>query len=125
MQDLFSKKLIGAGRQRGGLYYLQKGNHQHATYAATSSMELWHQRLGHPSQDRFLNIPSLSHLQFKSDCLICPRVKGSRHPFGPSNKRSTFVFYLVHIDVWGLYHTRSSSGVHYFVTIVDDFSRSV
>lgn len=32
-------------------------------------------------------------------------------------------FYLIHVDVWGPYHTVTHQGMHYFLTIVDDYSR--
>lgn len=33
-------------------------------------------------------------------------------------------FTLIHCDVWRRYHTTSKSGAHYFLTIVDDYSRA-
>ncbi|KAL1191225.1 Retrovirus-related Pol polyprotein from transposon RE2 [Cardamine amara subsp. amara] len=35
------------------------------------------------------------------------------------------VFELVHCDIWGPYRTTSTNGSRYFLTIVDDFSRSL
>ena len=32
---------------------------------------------------------------------------------------------MVHIDIWGPYQTPSSSGVHFFLTLVDDCTRTV
>ena len=34
-------------------------------------------------------------------------------------------FHLVHIDIWGPYQTPSSSGAHFFLTLVDDCTRTV
>lgn len=39
--------------------------------------------------------------------------------------KASCLFELVHLDLWGPYKTPSSCGVHYFLTIVDDFSRGV
>ncbi|KAL8160211.1 hypothetical protein V2J09_001748 [Rumex salicifolius] len=34
------------------------------------------------------------------------------------------VFELLHMDLWGPYKSPTYSGAHYFVTVVDDFSRA-
>lgn len=39
--------------------------------------------------------------------------------------RATFCFEIIHCDLWGPYHTPSSCGATYFLTIVDDYSRAV
>nr|GMC84661.1 retrovirus-related Pol polyprotein from transposon TNT 1-94 [Ipomoea batatas] len=50
IQDRTSKTLIGAGEQRGGLYFLKKAESmQINNVLSLSPAELWHQRLGHPS----------------------------------------------------------------------------
>lgn len=56
-------------------------------------------------------------------CQICPAVKQTRLPFSHSCIKTNSVFELVHLDIWGPYNTKSSSGCTYFLTIVDDFSR--
>ena len=48
----------------------------------------------------------------KQDCL-----------FPNNNKKSVKPFALIHVDLWGAYSVSSLSGTHYFLTIVDDFSR--
>ena len=40
------------------------------------------------------------------------------------NKRAASPFELVHSDVWGPCHIESKSGFKYFVTFVDDYSRT-
>ena len=35
------------------------------------------------------------------------------------------MFELLHLDVWGPYSVQSSSGASYFLTMVDDYSRTV
>ena len=41
-----------------------------------------------------------------------------------NTKKSTFYFNSIYCDIWGGYHTISHSGAHYFLTIMDDFSRT-
>lgn len=45
--------------------------------------------------------------------------------FYESSNKSKECFSLIHCDVWGPYRVASSCGAVYFLTIVDDFSRSV
>lgn len=45
--------------------------------------------------------------------------------FNESHNKVIKPFALVHCDVWGPYHTHSSCGAVYFLTIVDDYSREV
>ncbi|GAU27524.1 hypothetical protein TSUD_147180 [Trifolium subterraneum] len=46
-----------------------------------------------------------------------------RPSFHLSNNKAEAPFNLIHCDVWGKYHTPSHSGIHYFLTIVDDYTR--
>ena len=57
-------------------------------------------------------------------CFLCSLVKHTRTPFPLSSISSQFPFELIHIDIWGGYHELSLSGAQYFLTIVDDFTRS-
>ncbi|CAM8941571.1 unnamed protein product [Rhodiola kirilowii] len=45
--------------------------------------------------------------------------------FPDSLNKATDLFHLVHCDVWGPYSTPSFGGAHYFLTIIDDHSRTV
>ena len=58
-------------------------------------------------------------------CDVCLRAKQTRSPFPTSINKTTRVFELVHSDLWGPYRSVSHSGARYFLTIVDDYSRSV
>ncbi|KAJ8620021.1 hypothetical protein MRB53_028550 [Persea americana] len=55
LSDLRSKKMIGVGRQQGGLYTLQPPN---AVVFSTSRFDLWHWRLGHPSNSHLKDLIS-------------------------------------------------------------------
>ncbi|KAI9173831.1 hypothetical protein LWI28_007225 [Acer negundo] len=99
LQDLATRRMIGLGKQRDGLYYLvalttQKSNTNTSSptdrptcYLALSSTNLWHHRLGHvsPSRLSFIakNFFNLS-VQSNNACPICPLAKQSRLPFSPS-----------------------------------------
>jgi hypothetical protein len=86
---------------------------------------LWHQRLGHPSNKASSLFSFLANKTcISSTCSICPLAKLTRKPFPLSTTRSESCFDLIHIDIWGGYHVPSYSGAQYFLTIVDDHSRS-
>uniref|UniRef100_A0A1U7YT25 Uncharacterized protein LOC104247922 n=1 Tax=Nicotiana sylvestris TaxID=4096 RepID=A0A1U7YT25_NICSY len=57
-------------------------------------------------------------------CNICPMARQTRLPFPDSSIHSSKPFQIIHVDTWGPYHTYAYSGSKYFLTIVDDFTRS-
>ena len=130
--------MIGLGKQRDELYYFvalatekSLANHssstnQPACNLAISSTDLWHSCLGHVSPSRlsfiaknFLNF----FVQSNNACPICPLAKQSCLPFGTSAISSTKPFEIIHCDIWGRYRHPSLFGAHYFLTIVDDYTR--
>ena len=138
LQDLATRRMIGLGKQRDGLYYLSAlvtNNPVNPTIQTTkqptcnltiSSTDLWHHRLGHASSPclsfiakNFLNFSIRSN----NACHICPLAKQSRLPFSTSSISSIKPFEIIHCDIWGRYRHPSLTGAHYFLTIVDDFSR--
>lgn len=83
--------------------------------------------MGHPSAQVLQSLAHLFGCSFdlnKMDCCdICHRSKQGRVPFTHSNNKAREPFELIHCDPWGRYHTPSHNGSHYFLTIVDDFTR--
>ncbi|CAL2225396.1 unnamed protein product [Prunus armeniaca] len=139
MSDLATRKTIGLGKQHDGLYYLvallaetppntthQNPAHRPSCNHTVTTTDLWHRRLGHVSSSR-LHFMSKHLLDFpfvsNNACHVCPLAKQSRLPFGTSSISSVKPFDLIHCDIWGPYKHSSISGAHYFLTIVDDFSR--
>lgn len=132
-QDLRTGRLIGSGRETGGLYQLQS-----KTVAALQSsiaedvisrqikeIQLWHFRLGH------LSFPAMKYLfpllfqqvDIQSiKCQICHLAKHCRTQFPSSMNKSSAPFELVHSDVWGPASVPSIDGNRYFITFIDDFS---
>ena len=86
IQDCISRVVIGAGKQREGLYYLQ----EYVTTAAVKTkndltLDLWHKWLGHAS---FGAMKLLSNMESSRNndicnkaCEICLRAKQSRGTF--------------------------------------------
>ncbi|CAH9093344.1 unnamed protein product [Cuscuta epithymum] len=130
IQDLPTRKTIGVGERRGGVYFF-RGLDQARAYAVGSSDsgDLWHSRLGHPSIKVLrslghLNKMSLNSVQNKV-CDACMRGKQTRDSFIVSSGRAVEPFELIHCDIWGPYRVLSSCGARYFLTVVDDYSRAV
>ena len=68
--------------------------------------------------------PRFSSLSFL-DCESCQFAKHHRLHFSSRvNKRASVPFELVYSDVWGLCLVVSLTGFRYFVTFVDDYSRT-
>ncbi|KAM2583718.1 hypothetical protein TB2_044793 [Malus domestica] len=135
LQDLATKKMIGLGKERDGLYYLVSVQEDFAirqnklgvvAASASAPSNVWHQRLGHlstgPARVLSSSIPDIS-FNFDSHCDVCPVAKQTRLPFPLSSTSSLQPFELIHCDIWGPHRLPSSSGARYFLTIVDDYSR--
>ncbi|KAJ0609721.1 putative RNA-directed DNA polymerase [Helianthus annuus] len=126
--DLRSKKVLVTGNQDNGLYFVGKhGNSANMCFNSVFKSNLWHSRLGHPSDQVLavlkgcLDIKTLDH----DPCEICHKAKQVRVPFPLSDHKTKEIGDLVHLDVWGPYRVSSNEGFKYFLTVVDDYSRSV
>lgn len=95
----------------------------------TDLARLWHHCLGHPPATVLSSISdfnlSTSALDKLNPCDICFKSKQTRLSFPVRSNKAGCLFELIHCDVWGPYTTSSLSGATYFLTIVDDFSRTV
>ncbi|KAL4303976.1 hypothetical protein GQ457_10G014420 [Hibiscus cannabinus] len=94
--------------------------------SSDSAIELWHNRLGHPSKQRMSHFAMLdSDIPSTGlhNCDTCLLAKHKRLPFPISTSVSESIFDLVHLDVWGPFPVKSFYGHSYFLTIVDDKSR--
>jgi transposase InsO family protein len=135
-QDLVTGRIIGSGSLRDGLYYLDaqptqgrltQAYHTVRTDDSAAKIWLWHQRLGHPS---FLLVQRMFPSLFlhnpvsKFQCETCELAKHHRVSFPPSITKSNAPFVLVHTDVWGPSRVVSLSGHRWFVSFIDDFSRT-
>ena len=115
------------GRECTGLYLLQNSSvHTALIVKASSSSELSHTRLGHPSYSNFslLRIVLDVNVSNKPNCCdVCHFSKQKRLPFVCSSHVSNKPFELIHCDLWGPFTTCTFDGFRYFLTMVDDFTR--
>ena len=120
-----TKQIIGRGRESGGLYILDPTVPRPISCSTVTTPFETHCRLGH------LSLPLLKKLcpQFSSllslDYEFCQFAKHHRLSYSPRvNKRGSAPFELVHSDVWGSYLVMYPTRFRYFVTFVDDYSRT-
>ena len=128
VQDKCSGKTIGMGTEKAGLYYLtisKKAECFSISNTTPTNPHLWHQRLGHLSNNSLRELSLSINIPFCSisDCSICPLAKQTRNPFPLSSIKTKAPFELIHVDIWGSYHIPALNGARYFLTIVDDYSR--
>ena len=130
IQDLTSKTLIGAAEERNGVYYL-KSTVGGTSFAAIQDKQslIWHQRLGHPSLGSLTALSVGCGFPLNKNlfdcCDICHRAKQTRSRFPLSESKAHRPFALIHCDLWGYYRPPSLSKCHYFLCIVDDYSRAI
>ena len=139
-QDILTRRILGYGVRKGKLYYLDltetgekhmqslgQANQVNRAESAKKDVWLWHRRLGH------LNFGYLKKLQPQlfsdvnySDfhCDICELAKSHRISYPPSLNKSPVPFMKIHSDVWGPVEIPSLSGARYFVTFIDDCTRT-
>ncbi|KAK3034855.1 hypothetical protein RJ639_032310 [Escallonia herrerae] len=128
LQDRTSKSPIGLGKMHRGVFMFQPlSTATVASVSESESYELWHQRMGHPSSQPLIHLPTVSVVSpsIKTICDVCCRATHSRTVFPDSTSRAMDIFGLVHCDIWGPYRVSTISGTKYFLTIVDDYSRVV
>ncbi|KAK3009525.1 hypothetical protein RJ639_014941 [Escallonia herrerae] len=128
LQDRTSKSSIGLGKMHRGVFVFQPlSTATVASVSESESYELWHRRMGHPSSQPLIHLPTVSVVSpsLKTICDVCCRAKHSRTVFPDSTSRAMDIFGLVHCDIWGPYRVSTISGTKYFLTIVDDYSRAV
>ncbi|XP_074270762.1 uncharacterized protein LOC141594659 [Silene latifolia] len=129
IQDRATREMIGTGDRLDGLYYLHQAQPTAAlsTITVSASFNLWHKRLGHPSEQVVQLLPFFrsNKQSLSKPCEVCHRAKHIRSSFSLSNNKASCAFELIHCDLWGPYDTPSFSGARYFLTLVDDFSRGV
>ncbi|RVX12017.1 Retrovirus-related Pol polyprotein from transposon RE2 [Vitis vinifera] len=122
--DRSTGKTIGIGRESQGLYHLTSDSSP-AVCISTDAPLLIHNRLGplvSPSSRKM--VPRFSTLS-SLPCESCQLGKHTRVSFPKRlNNRAKSPFELVHTDVWGPCRTASTLGFQYFVTFIDDYSRS-
>ena len=105
IQDHLSGSLIRAGERRDGLYFFRGiPTVQVVTVRGLSEFELWHRRLGHPSDRVVKLVPAIksnsSRKQLNKACIICRQAKETRDCF-PTSDNKPLAFLSLYIVVCG------------------------
>ncbi|XP_010412622.1 PREDICTED: uncharacterized protein LOC104698950 [Camelina sativa] len=127
IHDRITRSVTGAGELKNGLYFFRRLREFRVLHLNKDGAEdLWHKRLGHPSNGVFDLLPVVgSRNKDFSVCDICLKAKHCREVFHTSDNKSDGVFDMIHVDLWGPYRRPTLCNSYYFLTIVDDFSRGV
>lgn len=129
-----NRKLICSAALSNKLYVLNTVSDTEAANLSTSvdNKYLWHLRMAH------LNISDLNKLSSCAEgvtltggeenditCIQCSEGKQSRLPFSNLGTRATQPLELIHSDLCGPMENKSCSGMRYFISFVDDYTRMV
>ena len=134
VQDSQTGYIVGTARKVGRLFeliFLHLASSRLSISAvsgqSTSSLALWHSRLGHESIFKVKQLVSRGLLTSFSnesfDYMPFQFGKQTVLPFNNSVSHALSSFYLIHYNVWGPYPISTPGGSRYFVIFVDDFSR--
>lgn len=142
--DSITKCVVGMGKMKQGLYYLQNEKEYRGKLAMTgqrtgevqhnkgkgmkvkNEFNIWHQRLGHASISKMQHIEQVKHCLYQQKhqvCITCPMAKMTRLTFPISSSHASEIFHLVHTDIWGPYKVNTRGKFRFFLTLVDDCSR--
>ena len=148
IQDLSCWKTIGVGKLHNNLYLLQVSPDCTSISGVSSILQsvfdsfvnfvsnapvvskpfLWHLRLGHVYDNKLNTLhshfPNVIQFQSNKDCVLCPIAKQKKLPFPSFNHISSNAFDIVHCDVWGPFVKPTQEGFKYFLTLVNDATRS-
>ena len=130
VKDYPTKAEIARFNSSGDLYSLHGAPVAAPPTSMVASVDLWHQRLGHPNKNVLstllseFSIPCNRDSHNSSMCQSCQLGKHVRLPFSSSQSSSTFPFELLHCDLWTS-PIESVSGFKYYLVILDDFTHYV
>ncbi|KAG8499662.1 hypothetical protein CXB51_006097 [Gossypium anomalum] len=140
IKDAQTHEVLMRGRVRDGLYQFTVAKSVHpasvpsvhnAEVLSSSSnnnvFELWHKRLGHPSDVVVKDVLNKSNVAFSKKCLgsvcvACQQDKAHKLPFISSTTEYLELFELVVSDLWGPASV-ACEGNLYYVSFIDMCSR--
>lgn len=126
-----SCRTVMKAKKHGKLYFLQGNTFTGEPNAVVKADEtnMWHSRLGHVSQKSldmmvrkgYLDETNVSTIQFCESCIFG---KAHKVSFSTSVNSSKNYLEYVHANLWGSPSVpHSLANCHYFLSLVDDFSR--
>lgn len=132
--------MIEHARATNNLYILKQASqnilsfHDHVTTNCFSScnkvdshnFDIWHHKFGHQyftiTKHICKQFPNVT-IDSNTICEFCHLAKQHKLPVIPNHIKTTTAFELIHMVIWGHISIPYVHGHHYFLTVVDDFSR--
>jgi len=139
VQDQHLGKIIAKGPKVGRLFPIHFSLPSSLSLPLVScnfaivDYQVWHKRLGHPKANVLHDLLKSNYLGNKHNsslnvvhlnCIPCKLGKSKILPFPTHQSNVTQPFEIVHSDVWGMAPIMSHAHYKYFVTFIDDYSRS-
>jgi len=117
------------GEQQRGFYCYRDVLSKDFQVIRIITYDMWHQRLGHPSNQAMSFLFSNVNSSFCSSdreelCDVCQRARKAHMLFHTSENKVIECFNLLHYYIWRAYCASSFHGAHYFLSIVDYASRA-
>ena len=133
VKDQRTRETLLQGPCENGVYPLPKisSSHPIAMVHERTSINGWHQRLGHPSSKvvarmiTSFSLPISSNSSNSHNCDSCSINKSHRLPFHKHGLNSSAPFDLIYTDVWGPSPQTSIQGHKYYVIFIDHFTKYV
>ena len=135
VKDLITKEVLLSGQSSDGLYVLSASSATRVPQAflstsVSSTAEVWHRRLGHPSSRILGSLVSNDQIAcnsrtFNFNCSSCPLGKASRLSLRPTGHKTCTPLELIFSDVWGPSPMLSNDGYRYFVIFVDAHTKYI
>ena len=95
----------------------------------TRSLTIWHKHLRRLSSSSLTTLSIDFGFKLKKNAFecsdICHRAKQTWSTLPVSDSKANRPFALIHCDMWGYYWTPSLNSCHYFLCIVDDYTRAL
>ena len=101
IQELVMRDLIGIGNCTEGLYRM--GVVEKEIKALMASFEVWHKRLGHPSNKKLSHLDFIKNVSMNNQAQVCDacfKAKHTRLPFPISTIKTIACLDLIHCDIW-------------------------
>ena len=110
--------------------YQVKGSPLGFMYCDTSlQFQLWPRRFARlhykalPDVRKMVTGMPEFRLEQEGVCPRCAEGKLKRGPFPSSQRNTSDILQLVHLDIYGMMHVNSLGGYSYYLTFIDDYSR--
>jgi hypothetical protein len=118
-------------RTPNNIYILDEVKGEKCCMGQIDQSWLWHRRMGHINFDNLVKInkkqgckgSSLNCKTFRSICKHCQHGKQTRVSFKTKEHSTSKPLQLIHTDLCGPTRTKILQGEHYFMLLIDDYTR--